>query len=436
VCSPVSIQPWWKMKKILPIAGILLIVGLGIWYFVSGRRTNTESQYVLAKVQRGDIRSVISSTGTLEAVETVEVGTQVSGTIADIYVDFNDQVRKGQLLARLDTALLSVTVRDAAAGVAAAKAQCEEAERTLERNRPLFENGLLPEMDYNTSLANLAVARATLLSKEAGLDRAKINLDYAEIHSPIKGIVIQRNVNEGQTVAASLSTPTLFIIARDLSSMRILAQADESDIGQIREGQSVSFTVLTYPDRTFEGRVEQIRLQPETVQNVVNYTVVVGAKNPEELLLPGMTATLDFIIQQVQDVLTVPNSAIRLQPTQEMMAEIRKEHQVNSRGLADSLRPQSPRATAGRGAQTVEGGGTQVATDSSRGVTRLWYVDKQGRLRVTSVRTGATDGLVTEILPGSEIEEGLQVVTGLNKISGEKSTQQSSSMPRRGPRLF
>jgi len=332
--------------------------------------------------------------------------------------------------------LLSVTVRDAAAGVAAAKAQCEEAERTLERNRPLFENGLLPEMDYNTSLANLAVARATLLSKEAGLDRAKINLDYAEIHSPIKGIVIQRNVNEGQTVAASLSTPTLFIIARDLSSMRILAQADESDIGQIREGQSVSFTVLTYPDRTFEGRVEQIRLQPETVQNVVNYTVVVGAKNPEELLLPGMTATLDFIIQQVQDVLTVPNSAIRLQPTQEMMAEIRKEHQVNSRGLADSLRPQSPRATAGRGAQTVEGGGTQVATDSSRGVTRLWYVDKQGRLRVTSVRTGATDGLVTEILPGSEIEEGLQVVTGLNKKNGERSTQQSSSMPRRGPRLF
>jgi HlyD family secretion protein len=424
------------MKKILPIAGILLIVGLGIWYLASGRRTNTESQYVLAKVERGDIRSVISSTGTLEAVETVEVGTQVSGTIADIYVDFNDEIRKGQLLARLDTALLSVTVRDAEASVAAAQAECEEAERALERNRPLFENGLLPEMDYNTSLANLAVARATLLSKEAGLDRAKINLDYAEIRSPINGIVIQRNVNEGQTVAASLSTPTLFIIARDLSSMRILAQADESDIGQIREGQSVSFTVLTYPDKTFEGRVEQIRLQPETVSNVVNYTVVVSAENPDELLLPGMTATLDFIIQQVEDVLTIPNSAIRLQPTQEMLAEIRKEHQVNSRGLADSSRYQNPKAIAGRGVQGMAGGGTQAGTDRSTDATRLWCVNKEGKLRVISVRTGATDGLVTEILPGPEIEEGLQVVTGLNKKNGERSTQQSSSMPRRGPRLF
>jgi HlyD family secretion protein len=431
VCSPVSIEHWWKMKKILPIAAILLIVGLGIWYFASGRRTNAESQYVLAKVQRADIRSVISSTGTLEAVETVDVGTQVSGTIAHIYVDFNDEVRKGQLLARLDTALLSVTVRDAAASVAAARAQCEEAERELERNRPLFEKGLLPEMDYNASLANLAVARATLLSKEAGLDRAKINLDYAEIHSPINGIVIQRNVNEGQTVAASLSTPTLFIIAKDLSSMRILAQADESDIGQIREGQSVSFTVLAYPDKTFEGRAQQIRLQPETVSNVVSYTVVVSAENTEELLLPGMTATLDFIIQQAEDVLTVPNSAIRLQPTQEMLAEIRKGHPANSRELADSLRHKSRRAAAERGVQTMEGRGTQVAADGSRDLTRLWYMDKEGKLCVTSVRTGVTDGLVTEILPGPEIREGLQVVSGLNQKSDESSTQQSPSLPRR-----
>jgi HlyD family secretion protein len=415
------------MKKILPIAAVLIIAGIGIWYFAAGRKTNTETPYVYGTVERGNIRSLISSTGTLEAVETVEVGTQVSGNLAHIYVDFNDVVRKGQLLARLDTALLAVAVRDAAANVAAAKAQCIEAEQEVNRNAPLFKDGLVPEMDYNASLANLAIAKATLQSKEAALYKAEINLKYAEIRSPINGIVIQRSVNEGQTVAASLSTPTLFIIAKDLSSMRILAQADESDIGQIREGQSVSFTVLTYPDKTFEGYVEQIRLQPETVSNVVNYTVVVSAENPDELLLPGMTATLDFIIQQVDDVLTVPSSALRLQPTQDMLTELRKGSSPNHRPPQDSLR----RGFRGQGE------GMMASANTSDNTARLWYFDSEGKLHVATVRTGATDGTVTEILPSQEIREGMQIISSLRKKSnGSTSTQSSSRGRPRGPRLF
>jgi len=426
------------MKKLLIILIAVVIVALGVWHFGFGNRQSSSNQYAYVQVQRGNIQSLISSTGTLQAVETVQVGTQVSGTIKQIFVDFNDKVRKGQLLARLDTSVLEVAVSDAEAKVAIANAQLRQANDDLNRNKQLFDKALLPETDYNQSLTNVEVARAQLQSDEVALDRTRINLAYAEIMSPIDGIVIERSVDEGQTVAASLSAPTLFVIAKNLASMQILAQVDESDIGQIRDGQVARFTVPAHPDQTFQGTVQQIRLQPEIVSNVVMYTVVVNAQNDKGVLLPGMTATVDFVVQDVRDVLCVPNSALRFNPPEYLVAQRDENEPSHFSNLPDSLRtrrsrpPASGEAFAARETHNYE----NVNPAGSRVV--LWVANDKGTLDAIPIQTGATNGTTTEIVSGHSIEVGMRVVSGL--LSSNDKTSANSSSQRQGgfhgPRLF
>jgi HlyD family secretion protein len=427
------------MKKKIIIAIIIVIAALATWQLWMRSGSNGATQYAFVEIQRGDIQSLISSTGTLQAVETVDVGTQVSGNIDQILVDFNDVVRHGQLLARLDTSLLKVSVRDAEASVARAQAEYNDAKRDLERNQTLFDRNLLSEKDHHQSLTDVEMAHASVLSAKAALDRAKINLEHAEIHSPIDGIVIERSVDEGQTVAASLSAPTLFIIAKNLTNMQILAQADESDIGQIREGQSVRFTVPAYPYKTFQGQVQQIRLQPETVSNVVMYTVVVDAENKEGLLLPGMTATVDFVVQDVRDALCVSNAAVRFQPTDDMIDQVRKNRQVPMQNPPDSLHVQRSTPTTPGASMAAWNPGSPGTSDPPDDLAMLWFLDKNGRLATTPIRTGATNGTVTEILNGRHLHEGMKVISGIQLKNDKTTDQKSSGTPRggpRGPRLF
>jgi HlyD family secretion protein len=302
-----------------------------------------------------------------------------------VFVDYNQSVSRGQVLAVLDTTLLAASVRDAEGKVVAAQAQSDQAASDHERARDLLEQKLVSETEFRTAETAAASARGSLLSAQAAFDRARVNLDDAVIRSPIDGTVIVRNVETGQTVAASFSTPTLFVIAENLIDMEIHALVDESDIGAIKVGQAVRFTVGAYPDETFQGTVRQIWLQPETVENVVNYTVVVAASNEGGLLFPGMTASTDFLIEETHDVLVVPNAALRFRLTV---------------------------ATTGEeSAQTTSGGDGS----SGDGGSSLWYLDESGKPAAAEVRTGLTDGRITEIVEGPEIREGMKVLSGTNE---------------------
>lgn len=417
------------MKRRIILSIIILVVipgiGLGLYNVMAG---SNSAGYEFATITRGDLESTITSSGTVSPVTTVVVGTQVSGTIARVYVDYNDRVRKGQLLAVLDTLLLKSAVLDAQAGVEKAEAQLEEATATYERSLRLFEEEVISEAEILPVRTGVKTQKATLKSATASLQRAEQNLKYALIRSPIDGTVIERNVEAGQTVAASLSTPTLFEIAEDLSQMEILVGVDESDIGRVSAGQSVRFDVQAYPDRIFEGTVRQIRLQPTTISNVVNYTVVVDAANDEHLLLPGMTATVDFIIDWRKNVLMASGAALRFQPTDEMLATLQEQR---------------------RGESARTAGGAQVPTALSRAggsdsMAALWYLDERGNLAVTHVTTGLTEGSYTEITDTQDLTAGMQVITGTGHTENEttsknttnKSTNRGFGGGAGGPRPF
>lgn len=410
------------MKKTLAlIFSFILLLALvaGVLYRVKNGETSEKYRFV--EIKRGNIERTISATGTLSALHTVEVGTQVSGRIAHLYADYNDIVKKGQLLAVLDTSLLEATLTDAEASYERAKAQLEKAEDDYKQSLALYKKGIITKSEFITAKTNYEIQKAALKSAEAALKRAKRNLTYAYIRSPIDGIVVARNVEEGQTVAASFQAPTLFVIAEDLSKMRILAYVDESDIGQIKKGQKVRFTVEAYPDKMFHGVVKQIWLQPETIQNVVNYTVVIEADNPEKILLPGMTATIDFIIEKKDNVLLVPNTALRFSPSKEAMEKAIKRFRekiakkMKEKGLSPRKLPFAGRNDAFSGNNIKRG--------------RLWYLDKNGHLTFTFVQLGATDGHVTEIIRGREIKEGMKVISGI--LTGKEG-----SSSRRVPSTF
>lgn len=411
------------MKRAITIVIVLVVAAAAVWLLSSrGGESEALELYEFGEVERGDIENIISSTGTLSAVGTVEVGTQVSGTIDEVLVDYNEPVRKGQVLAVLDTTLLASSVRDAEASVLKAKADLKVAENAYGRSGELYEQGLISEADYDDSEAAVMGARAQHLSAKAALSRARTNFGYAVIESPIDGTVIMRNVEPGQTVAASLSTPTLFILAEDLAEMEIHALVDESDIGQVKEGQSARFTVDAYLDEEFEGVVRQVWLQPETVQNVVNYTVIVDAENRDGLLYPGMTATIDFLIEERRDVLLVPNTALNLQPTQEMFTEFRANMEERMASLPDSIRERvSSRVGSAIGGAPASGGmngGFQSGSGGSNGAAstgRVWYLDEQGKLAMSPVTTGATDGTKTEVLRSRGLVEGAEVITAVLK---------------------
>lgn len=416
-------------KKILIGLISLIIIGLLLGFYVFDFSGKKEINYKTAEITRGDIESTISSTGTLSPVTTVEVGTQVSGTIAEVFVDYNNVVEKGELLAVLDTVMLKAAVLDAQAGVEKAEAQLELAQADYDRNLSLYNNKLISESDFLTFNINLKTQKASLESAKANLQRAKQNLEYAYIYSPINGTVIQKNVEAGQTVAASLSTPTLFIIAEDLSRMEILAAVDESDIGQIKVGLPVQFTVQAYPDMAFNGEVTQIRLQPTTVSNVVTYTVVINSSNQESLLLPGMTATVEFITAQQKNALLVPNAALRFQPPENVMAAFsNKKREAGQTGVQTGKTPQQANT---QGKRLFSGNMTGEASASAGQPTmgRIWYLDAKGNIMMEPVRTGISNGSKTAIMDGKNLEPGIKVITGLE--SGSVQDESSSKSPNR-----
>ncbi|MHB8854944.1 MAG: efflux RND transporter periplasmic adaptor subunit, partial [Ignavibacteriaceae bacterium] len=279
------------MKKEITIYGLISVALVIIAYFLFFRGNTQTEKFTYAQIKKGNIITMISSTGTMEAVSTVDVGTQVSGKITKIFVDFNSHVRKGQLLAIIDTTALSQQVQNAKAALLKAKAQYILAKAQYAQNVILNHKGFLSDLDLITSKSTLVSDSADVESANGSLLQAKTNLGYAYIYSPINGVIINKNVLEGNTVAASLQAPVLFSIAEDLSKMQILASVDESDIGQIKDGQTTDFSVEAYPDKKFMGKVVQIRLNSQVISNVVEYTVVINADNKDNLLLPGMTAT-------------------------------------------------------------------------------------------------------------------------------------------------
>jgi HlyD family secretion protein len=419
----------------LPKAKVLVAVGvlaaasggaLGVYRLVSGEPAPA---FRFATVSRGAIQALVSSTGTLQAVTTVSVGTQVSGQISQLLVDFNDHVKKGQLIARIDPTIAQQGVADAQANLERVQAQAGQARSDQNRNRALSTAGLLAASALEQGGSTQQVADATVRSARVALDRAKQNLSFTSIYAPIDGVVVERNVNLGQTVAASLSAPQLFLIANDLSRMQILALVGESDIVRIKQGQAVTFTVQALPGQKFPGTVQQVRLQSTTADNVVNYTVVVTLENPGGKLLPGMTARVDFLVQSAENVLKVPNAALRYKPTDEVLARFGPTPASGGAGAAAATTTAAlPGAGAGgTRARRSEGGASGSGSGSRNGT--LYTLDAKGKLQAVRVRTGITDGLFTEV-EGRNVTEGMNVIDGL--VSASKTPAAATSNPMGG----
>jgi HlyD family secretion protein len=413
------------MKKMTlaaaPIAGAL-ITGTAALY--RGTDKPATPAYRTASVERATIQSTVSSTGTLSAVTTVQVGTQVSGQIAKLYVDFNDHVRKGQLLATIDPTLQQQAVQDAEAQLERAQAQLTQAQSDYERNKQLFDAKVLSASEFSATQSNFSVQQATVKSAQIALQRAKQNLSYTSIYAPIDGVIVERNVDVGQTVAASLSAPQLFLIANDLSEMQILASVDEGDIGAIKDGIPVTFTVQAYPNQPFKGIVKQVRLQSTTLDNVVTYTAVISVKNLDGRLRPGMTATVQFQTATAENALVVPNAALRIVATDEM----KKEAGIGQAGRDSTARPDS--ATRARFAAAA---GNRGAGFAAQRPSFLWVVDSAGKLKAIRVHAGISDGQRTEV-KADGLAEGLQVITSVaepGQPAGQAASSTNPLMPQR-----
>ena len=408
-------------KNGLIAAGVVLALLAAFLYYRQSKSAETPP-YRFATLERGDLESAVSATGILNAVTSVQVGTQVSGQIAAIYVDFNDQVKKGQLIARIDPVLQEQAVKDAQAGLDRNRAELARTREEYERNKGLFGNKVLTEVEFNTAKYAYDVAQANVKSAQVAVDRSRQNLAYTAIHAPVDGVVVQRAVDVGQTVASNYSTPQLFVIAKDLSQMQILASVDESDIGLVHDGQKVRFSVQAYPNRNFEGTVRQVRLQSTTTENVVNYTVAVAVQNPEGKLLPGMTATVEFLTGSAANVLTVPNAALRFRPPADAIGKMRGEGLPTARGTTPDRAP------------GAAGGAARMARKPDH-AGMLWHLDAKGGLVAARVRTGITDGQKTEV-SGEPLKEGMQVIVGATQATqtGGAGIFQPVPGPPAGPR--
>jgi len=418
-------------KKIIISAGLLVVVAAVTVGFLAKGHSTYSATYRFVTVDRGDISSTVSSTGTLGAVTTVQVGAQVSGQIAELHADFNSHVKKGQLIARLDPALSVLAVRQAQASVQQAVADSTQKAFTLAQATPLHSTGMMTDNDFVAAQAGFEQSKANLLAARVNLEKAQQDLGYTYIYAPIDGIVVQRNVDVGQTVASSFSAPQLFLIASDLKKMQILVQVDEADIGQIQTGQDVHFTVEAYPNRVFLGKVQQVRLQSATVQNVVDYTVVVTLDNLDGKLLPGMTATVNFETAKAASVLRVPNAALRFRPSAAMLAAADGPQQrAGAGGAGDSTRRQFTAADSARFRQMMAQRGGQ---GGSSNVAVLWTIDSLGKPAPVRVRTGLTDGQETEIT-GLGVKEGMKIIAAVtNEKAGGASNPFQQQQQQGGP---
>jgi HlyD family secretion protein len=409
-----------KRKKVLIIPVTAAVIVLSFICLGSVRRSKDAPAFRTAAIERGDLEILVSTTGTLSAVETVAVGAEVSGTIGKVYVDYNDTVIEGDTLALVEPAVFEASVSEAKASVLKAEAEVEKSRAEYERNKTLHEKGHISEFDLLILKTSLRSAEADLLSAEAKLVQAQNNLENTVIRSPVSGTVIERSVDAGQTIASSFQAPELFIIAKDLKEMQIEADVDENDIGKIEKDQKVRFTVQAYPDLSFDGVVRQVRLQPETIQNVVTYTVVIDVANDDGLLLPGMTATIDFIVLERQNTLLVPNSAISFQPM------IPDKAPKQGGFLANLFK-----------GKKNDGAPAMNKTTVPAGVARVFCLTTEGFPRAELFTPGESDGVFTEILETTNLEEGTQVITGASSQSRKEESVSHNTlfpMPGRPPR--
>ncbi len=412
---------WWKW---IVSAVILALAGSGgYFYFKHGQAPEVE--YNTTAVTRGELTQVVTATGTLNPVVNVTVGSQVSGIIDRLYVDYNTLVKSNEVIAEIDPSTYQATVSSAQADLANAKANLELQQVEAARSAQLFTNNLISGSDYDTAVATLHEAEATVQIKQAAVVNAEANLGYCKIRSPVDGVVISRAVDLGQTVASSFNTPTLFQIANDLTKMQIDTSVAEADVGGVIEGQVVDFTVDAYPIRTFEGAVTQVRNSPTTVNNVVTYDCVIGVTNADYKLKPGMTANVSIIVAQHKNVLSIPNGALRFRPPDSLMTDSNAAAMTPITATNGSEPAATAQAPASAPAPGQHHGGGHGHGDHPIYHT-IYVLTGQGpaaKLKAVRVRTGISDGISTEVSEG--LNEGDQVVTGV--VIGGKAAAAGSN---------
>jgi HlyD family secretion protein len=453
-----------KKKVIWIIVGLVVVTGviLGLTVFKNGK--SNAPQYRTETIGRGDIEALVVTSGTLNPIETIDIGAQVSGKITKLYADYNTPVKTGDIVAELDQEQQKMKIQQneasyqtRSAGLEQAKVTLQTSEKSYERAKILFGKSLLSaeEMDaaeatYLNAKSALVSAQASLAQAKSTLDQSRVDLAYCIIRSPVDGVVITRKVNIGQTVQSSFTAPVLFQVATDLTKMKVECDVDESDIGKVKEGQKVRFTVESYPNEMFNGVVQQVRVSPTTTNNVVTYTTIVNLDNPEKKLLPGMTATVSIIVGEAKNVLRVSNGALRFTPelSAEQMQALMKESmdRMMAQRQAQGGQPGQP----AQGAQTAAGGPRPEGQAGQAGqrqfgqggfnrqgggqggqqrqIPRVFVQDKDGKLRIVFLRTGVSDTSFTEILR-SDLKEGDVVLAGLS--SG--TTAQAGQNRNQGP---
>lgn len=366
-------------KKTLVIVAVAAIAALAVW-LLSGGKKEEKITFDTAAVAPANIMNSITATGTIEPVTSVTVGTQVSGIVSKLFVDYNSVVKKGQVIAELDKTNLMSQLNTAKTQLATAQSQLNYQTANYKRYKTLFEKGLVAADDFDNAKLSYTQAKEQVASAKEEVQRAQTNLGYATITSPIDGVVLSKSVEEGQTVAASFSTPELFTIAQDLTNMQVVADVDEADIGDVKEGERVSFTVDAYPDDTFEGEVKQVRQEATTTNNVVTYEVVISAPNADLKLKPGLTANVTIYTAERKGVLSVPSKALRFTPQKETVGKMK-------------------------------------IVDATNAKNKVWTIEGNS-IVAHKVNIGMTDGTNTQIVGG--IAEGTKVVTGLNVMGGEE----------------
>lgn len=366
-------------KKALVIAAVAAITALAVW-LLSGGKKEEKITFDTAAVAPENIMNSITATGTIEPVTSVTVGTQVSGIVSKLFVDYNSVVKKGQVIAELDKTNLMSQLNTAKTQLATAQSQLNYQTANYKRYKTLFEKGLVAADDFDNAKLSYTQAKEQVVSAKEEVQRAQTNLGYATITSPIDGVVLSKSVEEGQTVAASFSTPELFTIAQDLTNMQVVADVDEADIGDVKEGERVTFTVDAYPDDTFDGEVKQVRQEATTTNNVVTYEVVISAPNADLKLKPGLTANVTIYTAERKGVLSVPSKALRFTPQKETVGKMK-------------------------------------IVDAANAKNKVWTIEGNS-IVAHKVNIGMTDGTNTQIVGG--IAEGTKVITGLNVTGGEE----------------
>ena len=402
-----------KKKKLILIGiGVIAIV---VAVVVFTRQGNKEVQFNTATVKAEAVEITITATGYIQPVDKVEVGTQVSGVIEKIYVDYNSQVKKGQLLAELDKSTLSERLTQANASMTSAESDLTYSQQNFDRVKKLYDAKAATEASYEEASNRLTNAKTSVANARANVHQARVNLSYAEIYSPIDGVVLDRSVEQGQTVAASFSTPTLFTIANDLKKMQVEADIDEADIGSVRFGQKVVFTVDAYQDDKFEGTVSQIRLQPTVTNNVVTYTVIIEAPNPEEKLFPGMTASVTVITQSERG-LTIPMQSLNFRPSPEILKSLKMQP------LVDELQGMRPQTSDREGMQS-SGNGHPATTQKI-----VWVKNPEGGIVRKEIKTGLNDGISSIVSEGLKDGDEIVLSASIGK-KGKPNNDAAASNP-------